>query len=427
MDTTQTDGKVITPTAAPGEAGGALVAANPSLPLVVVSRGEEGDSRAPSRLMRIFRVVRFVPLVWLLVATGGIVGLYFQPPGLQKMMAILGLQPGGGTNSPIAVPVQKQPVPSATAPAQRIVVGLGKLLPEGDVTTIAPPFGANDARIASLKVKEGDRVEEGAILAILDNERQLEAAVDAARATVSVREAGLGQARATVLASRDEATAALSHAQSAAQNAASEFDRAEALRKKGFLADAGFDQKRAANDQAQRDVEKAKATLSRYGGENPDAQPDVVVAARNLDAAKADLARAGQDLEKAFVRAPIAGTILTIHVRSGEKPGSLGILNLGNIDRMTVEAEVYQTQIGAVAVGDAVEIKAEALPQPLHGTVTRIGLEVGRQTLTDANPAANTDARVVKVYVGLDEASSKSAQRFTNLQVMTRIAVASQP
>ncbi len=87
---------------------------------------------------------------------------------------------------------------------------------------------------------------------------------------------------------------------------------------------------------------------------------------------------------------------------------------------MTAEVEVYQTDIGKVAIGDAVEITADALAAPLTGTVTKIGLEVGRQTLIDSNPAANTDARVVKVTVTLDEKSSVLASRFTNLQVLAR-------
>ena len=59
--------------------------------------------------------------------------------------------------------------------------------------------------------------------------------------------------------------------------------------------------------------------------------------------------------------------------------------------------------------------------------MTRVGLEVGRQTLVDASPAAHTDARVVKVRVALDPASSQIAQRFTNLQVTARIATRSEP
>ena len=100
MDTAKTGDNAASEAAPLGEGAHALVAAQQPLPMVVVSRGAVVPVRAPSRLMRIFRVVRFVPLVWLLVATGGVVGLYFQPPGLQKVMAILGLQPGGGTSNP---------------------------------------------------------------------------------------------------------------------------------------------------------------------------------------------------------------------------------------------------------------------------------------------------------------------------------------
>ena len=113
--------------------------------------------------------------------------------------------------------------------------------------------------------------------------------------------------------------------------------------------------------------------------------------------------------------------MLTVHVRAGEKPGAKGILNLGNLDVMTAEAEIYQTQIGRVAVGDPATLSADALSRPLRGSVSRVGLEVGRQTLTDTSPAANTDARVVKVYIRLDPDSAGIARRFTNLQVVARI------
>lgn len=96
-------------------------------------------------------------------------------------------------------------------------------------------------------------------------------------------------------------------------------------------------------------------------------------------------------------------------------------MNLADLDRMKVEVEVYQAQIGQVAVGQAVEVTAEALDHPLKGTVQRIGLEVERQVQTGPNPAANTDARVIKVTVDLDDEAVAVARRFTNLQVTARI------
>lgn len=149
--------------------------------------------------------------------------------------------------------------------------------------------------------------------------------------------------------------------------------------------------------------------------------------ARNLDTAKANLTSAENDLDKAFVRAPISGTVLEILAKVGERPGAAGVMEIGDIDRMTVEIEVYQSQIGQVSQGAAVELTAEAFAKPLMATVSRIGLEVGRQVLVDPAPAANTDARVIKVYADLDPQSSKTARNYTNLQVTARIAAASAP
>lgn len=404
-----------------------VAAPRPDLPMIVVRRG--GQDVAPSGpgiVRRVFNVARFVPLIMAVVMLGGVIGLYFQPPGLQKVMGWLNLQPGGGTSTPIAIPAPPRPAAGGAVSAPKIVVGLGKLLPEGEVVTVAPPFGAGDARLASLSVNEGDRVERGMVLATLDNERPLLAALESAKATVAARQASLAQARASVSASRGEAQAALARAEAAAANAAREFERVEQLRRTGFAADTTYELRRTAREEAAREVERLQATLSRYAGD-VDAQPDVLVAARMLASAQADLERAAADLDKAYVRAPLAATVLTIHIQPGEKPGAAGIMNLGNIAQMKADVEIYQTQIGLVMVADPVEITAEALARPLTGKVSRIGLEVGRQSLIDANPAANTDARVVKVTVALDPASSEAASRYTNLQVIARIAVGPRP
>lgn len=406
---------------APGADTGATAAGpEPELPLAVVERGAGAPSRRPGSLWRLLRPLRFVPLMMLLVAVGGVVGLYFQPPGLKLLMAWLDLQPGAGTATPIAVPAPRAPA-APPEPAPQAVVGLGTLLPAGDIITVAMPFGAGDARIASLEVAEGQEVARGQVLARLDNEAQLEAAVESARATVAAREAALAQTRASVAASREEARAALARAEAAAANRQADFERTATLLERGFATRALLGDKETALEEARQEVERSRAALGRYDYEDLSQQPDVAVAARNLDAARADLARAERDGDKAAVRAPVAGTVLTIHVRPGERPGAEGVLNLGDLSRMTADVEVYQTQVGRVGLGAPVELTADALPQPLHGEVTRIGLEVGRQTLIDADPAANTDARVVTVTVALDEESTAIARRFTNLQVTARI------
>lgn len=315
------------------------------------------------------------------------------------------------------------PPPSASSAAYRTdrVVGLGRVLPLSGVRKIAAPFGAGDARIAVLQVAEGDRVERGALLAILDNEGVLLAAVESARAQIGYRVAARGQVVSSVTASRAELDAQLSRARVAQETAQRELTRTETLFTSGGITAQALDQQRAARDESQYEVDRLRATLSRYGSGSVYAQADSVVAGRNLNVAKAELARATADLEKAYVRAPLAGTVLTLYAKPGERPGANGILSMGDIDRMKVEVDVYQTQIGRTAIGDSATVRAPALQKQLTGVVSQIGLEIGRQDTMDPTPAANTDARVIKVTVALDEASSLAARGLTNLQVTTEI------
>jgi HlyD family secretion protein len=391
------------------------------LPLDVIRQGDGARPRA--RSPRVFRKrYLLILLVPVLLFSGAVIGMYFQPPGLQKFYAVTGLQPGGGSRSPIALP------PDITLPQDMMetmrvtdVVGLARLLPRGDVSIVAAPYGAGDARVAELLVAEGDRLEKGAPVARLDNHDVLQSAVLLAEATVAIREASLMQTRAAVQNSRDEAQAVVDQARSAATEAKAELDRTKALFDRGVATRATLDARTAAEQQAVLAVAKAEATLARFASVAVDQQPDVIVAARNLDAAKADLIRTRQDLTHADVLAPITGTVLNIHATPGQRPPSDGIMEMGDTDHMMAEVEIYQDRIVQVHEGQPVELVSTALGQTFQGKVSFIGLTVGRQGLVSDDTAANTDARVIRVLVDLDAASSQLASRFTNLEVIARI------
>lgn len=367
-----------------------------------------------------------VPLVMLTLFTGGVVGLYFQPPGLKAFFNALGLQPGAGTSTPIAIPKIVENDAEVAIPDAKTVVGLGRLLPAGDVVTVALPFGAGDARLSEVNVLAGDVVTKGDVIAVLDSIGQLQAALETAEATVGVREASLNQTREQVRASIAEAEASLQRSRAAADAARQELERSQSLFTRDVVSQSVLDQAISVQKQADREVERSAATLSRFTSDGIDNQVDVVVAVRNLEASKAEFRRAQSNLAKAHVVAPISGTVLNVHVRPGEKPGLDGVVDIGNIEEMTVEVEVFQNQIGLIKVGQSAEVVADALSQSLHGVVSKIGFEVGRQTVSADDPAANTDARVVDVIVMLDDASSLLAERFTNLAVVTRIDVGAQ-
>ena len=388
------------------------------LPLIV-PKAETDGPRAPLRRNKRYLLLLLIPA---LLFSGAVIGMYFQPPGLRKFYEVTGLVPGGGSSSPIALPPEIA-LPSEMAETMRPsdVVGLARLLPRGDIAVIAAPYGAGDARVSTVLVGIGDRVERGQPLARLDNEGVLQGAVLLAEANLAVREAALAQTRASVQTSGDEARAALDQASAAAEEATSQRRRTEDLFARRVATEATLEATRAAERQALAAVARAEATLARFTAVALENQPDVIVAARNLDAARADLARSQGDLDRAVVRAPIDGTILDIHATPGQRPPAEGILEMGDTRQMMAEVEVWQDRIVQVAPGQPVELAATALGQVFQGRVDSVGLMVGRQGLLSDDTAANTDARVVRVLVALDAASSEKASRFTNLEVIARI------
>lgn len=392
--------------------------AEPDLPLVVDA--PSGD--APARGRRFGKRYLLVLLVPVLLFTGAVIGLYFQPPALRGFYALTGLQPGGGSATPIALPpdmVLPQDMVATMLPTD--VLGLARVMPRGDVAFVAAPYGASDARIAEILVAEGDQVARGAALAYLDNRAALDSAVLLAQANLAVRQATLLQTRSAVQASRDEAQATLDQARGTYREAQATFDRSEELVARGVATSVTRDAARTAAQEAALAITRAEATLARFSAAETDDQPDVVVAARNVEAAAAESARVALDLARGVVVAPIAGTILNIHATPGQRPPAEGVMEMGDISQMTAEVEVYQDRIALVQPGQPVELVANAIGQTLHGSVESIGLTVGRQGLLSDDVAANTDARVIKVLVALDATSSQIAARFTNLEVIARI------
>src|SRR5262249_36739116 len=100
--------------------------------------------------------------------------------------------------------------------------------------------------------------------------------------------------------------------------------------------------------------------------QNGDDSPESVVLDRQVELARADLA-------SAEVLAPFAGRVLAVSVHAGEvSPGPL--LTLGDVRTMVARAEVFQTNVLDVAVGDTAEVFI--LGRTVAGKVTRVGATV---------------------------------------------------
>jgi len=132
-------------------------------------------------------------------------------------------------------------------------------------------------------------------------------------------------------------------------------------------------------------------------------------------------------MELTIIRAPKDGQILDIYADPGEavSPSGEPILALGDTRQMYVVAEVYETDIGLVKVGQSATITSRngAFNQALTGTVEEIGLQIAKNNVLDDDPAANADARVVEVRVKVDQ--SDVVAGLTNLQVDVAIDIES--
>jgi HlyD family secretion protein len=86
---------------------------------------------------------------------------------------------------------------------------------------------------------------------------------------------------------------------------------------------------------------------------------------------------------------------------------------LGDVATIVAKAEVYQSDVPRIALGDPAEVQVQG--RGVTGKVTRIGRIVGGNELKSIDPRALQDLRVVKVTVELDDPAV--ASNFLNMQV----------
>jgi HlyD family secretion protein len=84
---------------------------------------------------------------------------------------------------------------------------------------------------------------------------------------------------------------------------------------------------------------------------------------------------------------------------------------------MYVVAEIYETDIHGIKIGQIASITSKGLAGELTGKVAEIGLQIAKKDVLGTDPAADVDARVVEVKIQLDTAASAKVQGLTNLQV----------
>ncbi|HEY7307729.1 MAG TPA: efflux RND transporter periplasmic adaptor subunit [Gemmataceae bacterium] len=323
------------------------------------------------------------------------------------------------------------------------VSALGRLTPRGEVIAIGGLMGD---RLGSLKVQEGQWVEEKAVLGYLESyeERKAERDVfeaqltearerrvaETAYADALVKEAEVGVRQAKELDPLDiEAQEAKVRLLGTERNTAqTDLDRLESLKTPGAVPKQKLDQQAQLVRRCQEELVAAQKTLAKMQAgrvlnrDRAQAQLEAARAGRKrvdatvpTDSLIRNLALAEVRLERTVLRAPRAACVLKIFARPGERVDNKPILKLGDTRGMYAVAEVYETDAGLVRPGQQATVTSPALSKALTGTVERVGRMIYKNDVLHVDPAADADARVVEAWILLE--TSEAASHLINLQV----------
>ena len=290
------------------------------------------------------------------------------------------LRSGGGAVALLLLAVAigralDRPAPVTPAPVvqPRIesVSALGRLEPAGDVRKLAAPMGAmgGSPRISSLSVQEGDRVKRGQILATFDNRPGLLADLAAINARIGTLDRSIAMQRREVSRYRE-----------ASREGASSMVL----------------------------LEEKQDELATFEGQRREALAEK----RGIEV----------DLKDSQLRSPIDGTVLRVYASPGERPGSDGILSVGASDRMEAIAEVYESDIDRIRLGQSASLISEngGFSGKLKAEVLRISPQIRQRDVLSTDPTGDAEARIVEVRLALDPADAKRVQQLSGLKVIAR-------
>ena len=262
-----------------------------------------------------------------------------------------------GRSQPLPVAVAAA-TPMATAPGAASVLDATGYITARRIATVSAKV---TGKVREVMIEEGQRVEEGQVLATLDDAE--------AQAELSLRQAQLASARAQ-----------LDEIRTNAANARREYERQQSL-----------DARKLTSASA---LHSARTLVEALDGRLRAQEREVDVASESVDSAQVQL-------DNTIVRAPFSGVITVKAAQPGEMispisagGGSIrtGIGTLVDMDSLEVQVDVNEAYINRVLPGQPVEAVLNAYPEwkiPAH--------------VIAIVPTADRSKATVKVRIALDE------------------------
>jgi HlyD family secretion protein len=362
------------------------------------------------------------------------------------------------------IKIAAPPTLGAGAKVAQLLIKTGDQVKAGQVVAVLEDYPAKEAmlKVAQQEVEVTRRnlaiIQAGAKTGEINAQKatinRLEAQLNS---EMVAREANLNRLKARLARETEVQEATIARLQSELNNAQLEFARYQQLVNDGVMSSSELDTRRTTLETAQESVKEAQANLQRIrdtltqeiaeslalkNQANETLLLQIAEAKANLeriqeirpvDVAKAEsqvqkaiasLRQQEAELELSTIKAPIAGQIIKIHSNPGEAINiQTGLAELGQTQQMVVVAEVYESDITKVKVGQPATMTSEsgAFDAELQGTVSEIGWQVGKKDVLSSDPAASVDVRVIEVKIALDPESTQIVSGLTYAKVIVRI------
>ncbi len=286
-----------------------------------------------------------------------------------------------------------------------------------------------DGRLAQRPVEAGSKVEQGDVLAVLDGReariRLEELQAEHARLMAEGEEY---DARIAVIAQRtrsriavekaklDAAGALVDAVQYEFNYAKREFERASKLSVRGVMSAKSLDESRTGFLMKQKEMVRTEASVA-----SAQARLDEVAAEAEeikiLERERATLERRAREalvrierqliaVEDHVIRSPVTGVVSKVFVEPGEYvQAGQRIVLVHDPGKIYVDANIRETDIRRVALGQEVRVEVDAYPdQPFSGSVARIGDAATSQfaLLPSPNPSGHFTKVTQRLPVRID-------------------------
>ncbi|RMI12644.1 MAG: efflux RND transporter periplasmic adaptor subunit [Calditrichaeota bacterium] len=222
-----------------------------------------------------------------------------------------------------------------------------------------------NGRVKAVHVRDGQRVNRGAVLVELDD-REYRIALEEARSNLLKAQVEYGLLKEEARKNPAEPAVSTNHLEALEE----EYTRARQAYEAGELSEEAF-----------RKIEREYHTAQVFSGEMRD---ELLAQQSGLSAAEAAFARARYNLDNCRLVAPFSGVVGDVTVHVGDLIGpSQTVMRLVDLSKLKLKLQVLEAELGQVQVGEAIRASFAAFPDTTFpGRITGVSPVVDSQTRT---------------------------------------------